>query len=232
MKTIGLLGGMCWESAILYYRQINQGIKEHLGGLHSAKILLHSVDFSEIEACQSRGEWDKAGNILVHAARGLEKAGADGIILCSNTMHQVVPYIEAHCSLPVLHIADAAGQAIRAAGLQQIALLGTRYTMEQDVYRKRLKDAFVIRSIIPDEHQRIKMNQIIVDELYHGSIYFSSKSYCQQIIRELQDLGAEGVILGCTEIGLLLTEDDCPLPVFDTATLHVQAAIDFMLKTK
>lgn len=229
MKTIGLLGGMSWESTIPYYRLINQGINNHLGGLHSGKILLHSVDFYEIEQCQVSGEWDKAGEILAQAAQGLEKAGADAIMLCTNTMHKVVSQIEAGCSLPILHIADATGQVIQNAGLGQIALLGTRYTMEQDFYRGRLKEAFGITSLIPDETQRMKINQIIFDELCHGVTHSVSKRYYQQVINELQEMGAEGVIFGCTEIGMLLNQNDCTLPVFDTTAIHAQAAVDFML---
>lgn len=229
MKIIGLLGGMSWESTIPYYRRINQGINDQLGGLHSARILLHSVDFYAIEFFQASGKWDKVGEVLADAAYGLEKAGADAIILCSNTMHKVIPQIETRCSLPILHIVDAAGQAIRNAGLQQVALLGTRYTMEQDFYRGRLKDVFGIISLIPDEAQRMKINQIIFDELHHGIIHPASKRYYQQIISELQDLGAEGVIFGCTEIGMLLDQNDCSLPVFDTTIIHAQAAVDFML---
>lgn len=229
MKTIGLLGGMSWESTIPYYRLINQGINKHLGGLHSAKILLHSVDFYDIEACQASGEWNKAGEILADAALGLEKAGADGIMLCTNTMHKIVAQIEARCSLPVLHIADATGQVIRHAGLRQIALLGTRYTMEQDFYRGRLQDAFGITSLIPDEAQRVKINQVIFDELCRGVINPESKRYYQNIVNELQEFGAEGVIFGCTEIGMLLDQNDCSIPVFDTTAIHAQAAVDFML---
>jgi len=229
MKTIGLLGGMSWESTVPYYRLINQGINNHLGGLHSAKILLHSIDFYEIESCQASGAWDKAGEILADAALGLEKAGADAIMLCTNTMHKIVPYIEARCSLPILHIADATGQVIRNAGLGQIALLGTRYTMEQDFYRGRLKDSFGITSLIPDETQRMKINQVIFDELCHGVIHPASKRYFQQIINELHELGAEGVIFGCTEIGMLLGQNDCLIPVFDTTVIHAQEAVDFML---
>jgi len=229
MKTIGLLGGMSWESTIPYYRLINQGINDHLGSLHSAKILLHSVDFYEIESYQARGEWDKAGEMLADAALGLEKAGADGIMLCTNTMHKVVPHIEARCSLPLLHIADATGLVIRNAGLSKIALLGTRYTMEQDFYRGRLQDSFGITALIPGETQRIKINQVIFDELCHGVIKPASKRYYQQIINELGESGAEGVIFGCTEIGMLLGQNDCSLPVFDTTAIHAQTAVDFML---
>ena len=229
MKTIGLLGGMSWESTIPYYRLINQGINTRLGGLHSGKILLHSVDFYEIEACQASGEWDKAGELLANAALGLESAGADAIMLCTNTMHKVIPQIEDRITLPVLHIADATGQAIQQAGFQQVALLGTRYTMEQDFYRGRLKESFGITSIIPDEIQRMKINQVIFNELCQGIIHPESKRYYQQVISELHDLGAEGVIFGCTEIGLLLSQSESLLPVFDTTAIHAQAAVDFML---
>ena len=169
MKTIGLLGGMSWESTIPYYRLINEGVKQRLGGLHSASLLLHSVDFHEIEACQSSGEWDKAGQMLADAALGLERAGAQGILLCTNTMHKVASHIEDRCSLPFLHIADATGRAIRAAGMTRVALLGTRYTMEQDFYRGRLNSQFGIESLIPEEADRARINQIIFDELCLGT---------------------------------------------------------------
>ncbi|TDX17759.1 aspartate racemase [Buttiauxella sp. BIGb0552] len=229
MKTIGLLGGMSWESTIPYYRLINEGIKEQLGGLHSAKIVLHSVDFHEIEACQSKGEWDLAGEMLAQAAVGLQKAGAEGIVLCINTMHKVAHHIESRCGLPFLHIADATGRAITAQNVQRVALLGTRYTMEQDFYRGRLSAEFGIESLIPEEPQRLRINQIIFEELCLGKITEESKRYYQQVIEELQGQGAQGVIFGCTEIGLLLNQQDCPLPVFDTAAIHAADAVNFML---
>ncbi|MGB3254483.1 aspartate/glutamate racemase [Buttiauxella gaviniae] len=229
MKTIGLLGGMSWESTIPYYRLINEGIKEQLGGLHSAKIVLHSVDFHEIEACQSKGEWDLAGEMLAQAAVGLQKAGAEGIVLCTNTMHKVAHHIESRCGLPFLHIADATGRAITAQNVQRVALLGTRYTMEQDFYRGRLSAEFGIESLIPEEPQRLRINQIIFEELCLGKITEESKRYYQQVIEELQGQGAQGVIFGCTEIGLLLNQQDCPLPVFDTAAIHAADAVNFML---
>lgn len=229
MKTIGLLGGMSWESTIPYYRLINEGIKEKLGGLHSAKIVLHSVDFHEIEACQSKGEWDLAGEMLAQAAVGLQKAGAEGIVLCTNTMHKVAHHIESRCGLPFLHIADATGRAIIAQNVQRVALLGTRYTMEQDFYRGRLSAEFGIESLIPEEPQRLRINQIIFEELCLGKITEESKRYYQQVIEELQGQGAQGVIFGCTEIGLLLNQQDCPLPVFDTAAIHAADAVNFML---
>lgn len=229
MKTIGLLGGMSWESTIPYYRLINEGVKNRLGGLHSAKIVLHSVDFHEIEACQASGEWDRAGDMLAQAALGLQKAGAEGIVLCTNTMHKVAHHIESQCALPFLHIADATGRAITVQGVNRVALLGTKYTMEQDFYRGRLTAEFGIESLIPDEPQRLRINQIIFEELCLGKIIAESKQYYQQVITQLQEQGAQGVIFGCTEIGLLLNQQDCPLPVFDTAAIHAADAVNFML---
>jgi len=229
MKTIGLLGGMSWESTIPYYRLINEGIKQRLGGLHSAKIVLHSVDFHEIEACQASGEWDLAGDMLAQAALGLQQAGAEGIVLCTNTMHKVAHHIESRCTLPFLHIADATGRAITAQNVQRVALLGTRYTMEQDFYRGRLYAEFGIESLIPHEEQRLRINQIIFEELCLGKMTAESKHYYQQVIEQLQGQGAQGVIFGCTEIGLLLNQEDCPLPVFDTAAIHAADAVNFML---
>ncbi|MDT3622545.1 aspartate/glutamate racemase [Cronobacter malonaticus] len=229
MKTVGLLGGMSWESTIPYYRLINEGVRDRLGGLHSAQLLLHSVDFHDIEACQASGEWEKAGEILAQAALGLERAGAQAIVLCTNTMHKVAHQIEERCALPFLHIADATGRAIEQAGLRKVALLGTRYTMEQDFYRARLEDGFGITSLIPDAPARLRINQIIFNELCLGKIIAESKPYYQQQIEILAEQGAQGVIFGCTEIGLLLGAQDCPLPVFDTAALHAADAVNFML---
>lgn len=229
MKTIGLLGGMSWESTIPYYRLINEGIRQRLGGLHSAKILMHSVDFHEIEACQASGEWDKAGEILAQAAADLERIGAEGIVLCTNTMHKVAAPIEARCRVPFLHIADATGRAIEKQGLRNVALLGTRYTMEQDFYRGRLEQQFGINSLIPDAGDRARINQIIFDELCLGTFSDASRDLYLQVISRLAAQGAEGVIFGCTEIGLLVPAEMSPLPVFDTAALHAADAVDFML---
>lgn len=229
MKTIGLLGGMSWESTIPYYRLINEGIKQRLGGLHSASLLLHSVDFHEIEACQASGEWDKAGDILAQAALGLERAGAQSILLCTNTMHKVAAHIETRCSLPFLHIADATGRAIAATGMQRVALLGTRYTMEQDFYRGRLETQFGIESIIPDEADRGRINQIIFEELCLGTFSDASRHYYLGVMDKLAKQGAEGVIFGCTEIGLLVPAEESPIPVFDTAAIHAADAVEFML---
>ncbi|KKF68354.1 aspartate/glutamate racemase [Citrobacter amalonaticus] len=229
MKTIGLLGGMSWESTIPYYRLINEGIKQQLGGLHSASLLLHSVDFHEIEACQSRGEWDKAGDILAQAAIGLQQAGAEGIVLCTNTMHKVAEAIESRCSLPFLHIADATGRVISAQGMRRVALLGTRYTMEQDFYRGRLEQQFAIESLIPDADARATINQVIFDELCLGQFTEASRQYYVEVIEALAAQGAEGVIFGCTEIGLLVPVERSPIPVFDTAAIHAADAVTFML---
>lgn len=229
MKTIGLLGGMSWESTIPYYRLINEGIKQQLGGLHSASLLLHSVDFHEIEACQSRGEWDKAGDILAQAAIGLQQAGAEGIVLCTNTMHKVAEAIESRCSLPFLHIADATGRVISAQGMRRVALLGTRYTMEQDFYRGRLEQQFAIECLIPDADARATINQVIFDELCLGQFTEASRQYYVEVIEALAAQGAEGIIFGCTEIGLLVPVERSPIPVFDTAAIHAADAVTFML---
>ena len=229
MKTIGLLGGMSWESTIPYYRLINEGIKPRLGGLHSASLLLHSVDFHEIEVCQSTGDWDRAGEILARAALGLQQAGAEGIVLCTNTMHKVAQAIETRCDVPFLHIADATGRAITAKDQRRVALLGTRYTMEQDFYRGRLQQQFAIDTLIPEAEDRERINQIIFDELCLGTFSADSRDYYLQVIELLAEQGAEGVIFGCTEIGLLVPEESSPLPVFDTAAIHAADAVEFML---
>ena len=229
MKTMGLLGGMSWESTIPYYRLINEGIKQQLGGLHSAQILLHSVDFHEIELCQSQGDWQKAGDILALAAVGLQQAGAEGIVLCTNTMHKVAEAIETACDVPFLHIADATGRAISQQKMTNVALLGTRYTMEQDFYRGRLQQEFGINTLIPEQDERQKINQIIFDELCLGEFGDTSRDYYLRVIETLARQGAEGVIFGCTEIGLLVPTALSPLPVFDTAAIHAADAVEFML---
>lgn len=229
MKTIGLLGGMSWESTIPYYRLINEGVKQRLGGLHSAQILLHSVDFHEIELCQSQGDWPRAGEILAQAARGLQQAGAEGIVLCTNTMHKVAEAIETACDVPFLHIADATGRAIQKQQMNNVALLGTRYTMEQDFYRRRLQTEFAIDTPIPQADERQKINQIIFDELCLGEFSDASRDYYLGVIAALAEQGAQGVIFGCTEIGLLVPAELSPLPVFDTAAIHAEDAVAFML---
>ncbi|EDD5412134.1 aspartate/glutamate racemase [Salmonella enterica subsp. enterica serovar Enteritidis] len=229
MKTIGLLGGMSWESTIPYYKLINEGIKHQLGGLHSACLLLHSVDFHEIEECQRNGEWDKAGELLANAALGLQRAGAEAIVLCTNTMHKVSDVIESRCPLPFLHIADATGKAIKSQGMNRVALLGTRYTMEQDFYRKRLEQKFSLETIVPEAEERARINSVIFDELCLGECKPESRQYYLQVIGQLAEQGAQAVIFGCTEIGLLVPEEQSALPVFDTTAIHASEAVAFML---
>lgn len=228
MKTLGLIGGMSWESTVPYYRIINERVRERLGGLHSAKLVLHSVDFAEIEMLQQRGDWRTAGTRLAAAARGLRLAGAEAIVLCTNTMHLVAPAIEAAVDIPLLHIADATAARIRAAGLARVALLGTRFTMEQTFYRERI-EAADIEVLVPDAVQRERVHRVIYDELCLGRIVDASRDDYRAIIVELVARGAQGVILGCTEIGLLVGEDDADVPLFDTARIHAEAAADWAL---
>lgn len=225
MKTIGLLGGMSWESTLLYYQVLNQGVREQLGGLHSAKILLHSVDFAEIENCQVRGQWQEAGEILGAAASGLEKAGADMVLICTNLMHKVAPQIEEHIKVPLLHIADAVGQAIVAQGLKKVGLLGAIYTMEEGFYRERLKEKFDIEVVIPGKAERELIHRVIFEELCRGEFRDDSRATYLAIIEELREKGAEGVILGCTEIPLLVKPEHTDLPLFNTAALHAEYAL-------
>lgn len=228
MKTIGLLGGMSWESTIPYYKLINEGIKNKLGGLHSAKIILYSVDFQEIEKCQSNGNWNKAGEILANAALSLQNAGADGIVLCTNTMHKVASSIESACNIPFLHIADSTGKEIVAKGLERVALIGTSYTMEQEFYKSRLKDKFGLEVITPNKEERDKINKIIFNELCLGDFKESSARYYLDVIDKLSKEGADGVIFGCTEIGLLVDEKLSPIRVFDTTKIHANDAVLFI----
>lgn len=228
MKTLGLIGGMSWESTVSYYRLLNEGVKARLGGLHSAQLVLWSVDFQQVEHYQQQGEWDKAGQLLAEAGLALKRAGAEGLLLCTNTMHKVAAPIVAASELPFLHIADATAQAIHQQQMSRVALLGTRYTMEQDFYRGRLQQAG-IETLVPPEETRAEINRIIFEELCLGTLREESRRYYQQAITELAQQGAQGVIFGCTEIGLLLTPQQSALPVFDTAALHAQAGVDFML---
>ena len=228
MKTLGLIGGMSWESTVPYYRQINQQINLRLGGLHSAKIILYSVDFQQIEALQRSGDWQQAGQILAEAAQALQRAGAEGLVLCTNTMHKVAEAILAATPLPFLHIADATAQQIKAGGLRRIGLLGTRFTMEQDFYKARLLTQG-IEVLIPAEGDRKLVHQVIYEELCLGQINPESRLAYQQIIAGLVAQGAEGVILGCTEIGLLVQPEDAAVPLFDTTAIHARAAVDWML---
>ena len=229
MKTIGLLGGMSWESTVEYYRIINETVKEKLGGLHSAKCILYSVDFAEIERLQHENRWDQAAQLLIQASRGLEMAGADLLLICTNTMHKLAADIQRHVSIPLLHIADPTAQAVRSAGLRKVALLGTRFTMEQDFYRGRLESPHGLQVLIPAADDREIVHRIIYDELCLGIISETSAEHYEGIIGRLVDAGAEGVILGCTEIGLLVKPDNYRLPLFDTTRIHAEAAVDFAL---
>lgn len=230
MKTIGLLGGMSWESTIPYYRQINQHIKQQLGGLHSAKIILYSVDFADIEALQRSGDWDRAGELLAEAAVKLQAAGADCLVLCTNTMHKVAAVIETAVTIPLLHIADATAEAIQLAGLNKVALLGTCFTMEQDFYKKRLTESYGLEVLVPDEESRALVHQVIYQELCLGLVKPDSRLQYQQIMADLVVQGAEAIILGCTEIALLVSAEDCAVPLFDTTFLHAQKAADYALE--
>ena len=231
MKTIGLIGGMSWESTANYYRDINERVKQRLGGLHSARILLYSVDFQEIERLQHQGRWDEAGEQLGDIARRLEGAGADVVALCTNTMHKVAPAIEAALRVPFLHIADPTAQAVKQAGIGRIGLLGTRFTMEEDFYRGRLVQRHGLDVIVPDPAERETVHRVIYDELCLGKVEERSRQAYRDIIAHLVERGAEGVILGCTEIAMLVSPADSPVPLFDTTQLHAVSAVDFALQS-
>lgn len=223
MKKIGLIGGMSWESTVTYYKIINQAVKEKLGGFHSATLLLYSVDFAVIEECQAKGDWDKSAEILVDAAKSLEYAGADFIVICTNTMHKVAPQIQNQIGIPIIHIADATADELVHAGIRTVGLLGTKYTMTQEFYKEKLI-AKGISVVIPDEEDVEIVNRVIYEELCLGIISDDSRKQYQRIIEEMKETGAEGVILGCTEIGLLIQQEDSLLPVFDTTQIHAYVA--------
>ncbi len=224
MKTLGLIGGMSWESTVPYYRLINQTVKERLGGLHSARLLLYSVDFAPIEKLQHAGDWDAAGEVLADAARALKAGGADLLVICTNTMHKVAGAVEAASGLPLLHIADATGDEIRRQGLTRIGLLGTRFTMEQDFYRQRLAERHGLEVLVPDADDRDLVHDVIYDELCLGTIRDESRAQYRRVMDALVARGAQGIVLGCTEIGLLVGEGDASVPLFDTAALHARHA--------
>ncbi|MFI9235710.1 aspartate/glutamate racemase family protein [Streptomyces sp. NPDC053079] len=228
MKTIGLIGGMSWESTAEYYRILNERTRERLGGLHSARCVLHSVDFAEIEQLQVQGRWAEAGEVLAGAARSLEAAGADLLLICTNTMHKVADSVEAAVSVPLLHLADATAAAVRAAGLRRVGLLGTAFTMEQDFYRGRLT-AGGLDVRVPDSEGRALVHRVIYEELCLGVVREESRAAYRRVVEDLVAEGAEGVILGCTEIELLIGPEDSPVPVFPTARLHAEAAVDAAL---
>ena len=223
MKTIGLLGGMSWESTVTYYQVINETIKKELGGLHSAKCILYSVEFDEIETYQSRGEWDKSAEVLAQAAQALEKAGADYIVICTNTMHKVATEIRRKITIPLLHIADTTATELKKSRIKKVGLLGTKYTMQQEFYKKVLQDND-IEVIVPDDADIEVVNRIIYGELCLGKITAPSKAAYLRIISELSQQGAQGIILGCTEIGLLVKQSDTSVPLFDTTLIHAEKA--------
>lgn len=229
MKTVGLIGGMSWESTAIYYRLINEQVRQRLGGLHSAQLLLWSFDFDEIAALQSAGDWHAATDRMIDAALRLKKAGADALIICTNTMHKMAEAVEQEAGLPLLHIADATAATIKKAKLEKIGLLATQFTMEQDFYKGRLLKKHGIETIVPDETGRNIVHQVIYQELCRGIVDEQSKRQYLAIIQSLMDGGAQGIVLGCTEIGMLIQSNDVPMPIFDTTLLHAQAAADFAL---
>ncbi|MBP1964115.1 aspartate/glutamate racemase family protein [Paenibacillus aceris] len=230
MKTIGLIGGMSWESSLLYYQIINQRVKEKLGGHHSAKSLMYSVDFHEVKTLQHQGNWDEATKIMIDSAQKLETGGADLIVICTNTMHKMAQEVEESVSIPLLHIADSTAIEIVKDGIKKVALLGTAFTMEQDFYKGRLIERFGLDVIVPNEEERMVIHDIIYQELCLGIIKEESKQSYLKIINGLYQQGAEAIILGCTEITLLISQDDCIIPVYDTTRLHAESAVDFALK--
>ncbi len=229
MKTIGLLGGMSWESSSHYYALINRLVKERLGGLHSAKVLLSSVDFGEVEPRQRAGRWDELGALLNQAALALERGGADFVVVCANTMHKVADELMAGVRIPLLHIVDVTAARVKAAGLRRVGLLGTRYTMEQDFYRGRLAERHGLEVLVPDPPDQAEVNRVIFEELVLGRVEASSRARYQEVVDRLARSGAQGVIAGCTEIGMLLSPADVFLPLFDTTEIHARAAVDLAL---
>lgn len=229
MRPLGILGGMSWESTLSYYRLLNQGVRERLGGLHSAPLLLHSVDFAGIAALQQQGDWEAAGRQLAVAAQGLERAGATALLLATNTMHKVAPAIAAAVDIPLLHIGDAVGQALQRQGVTRAALLGTRFTMQEDFYRQRLAERFGIQVMLPDEQRMAEIDRVIFAELCQGRFQDSARAFYQDCLARLQEQGTEVAILGCTEIGLLLEGADAALPLLDSSELHVAMGLEWLL---
>jgi len=226
MKTIGLLGGMSWESTVTYYQLINRGVGKKIGGLHSAKICLYSVDFGDVEPFMSAGKWKEIGTVLCDAAGKIEAGGADFLLICTNTMHKVAPRVERSISIPILHIADAAAAEIRKQGFSRVGLLGTSFTMEQDFYSGRLKDLFGIDAVIPDRQDREKVNNIIFTELCLGKIKPESRETCLTIIEKMSAAGADAVLMACTEIPLLVQQEHTEVPLLDTTSIHATAAVE------
>ncbi|ESX26079.1 MULTISPECIES: aspartate/glutamate racemase family protein [unclassified Mesorhizobium] len=230
MKTLGLIGGMSWESTAIYYRLLNEIVRERLSGLHSAKLLLYSFDFAEIADRQHHGDWDSAGVLLADAARKLEAGGAEGLLICTNTMHKLADRVQAAVSIPLIHIADATAVAVKGAGVKRPALLATRFTMEQDFYKGRLREKYGLQPVVPDQAGRDMVHQVIYDELCRGIVNAASKAaYIDEVARLRRDEKIDGVIMGCTEITMLIGERDFDIPVFDTTRIHAEAAVAFML---
>jgi aspartate racemase len=230
MKTIGLIGGMSWESSVEYYRIINELVKAKLGGLHSAKSIMYSVDFAEVGVLQHQAKWAEAAEMLIGAAKNLENGGADFIVLCTNTMHKVAEEIQANVKIPFLHIADATAQRVKDSGIQNIGLLGTRFTMEEEFYKGRLEQKYGLNVCIPNAQERETIHRVIYNELVVGKIEQHSKEQYIGIMEQMVNQGAEGVILGCTEIGLLVHQEDSRVPLFDTTRIHAEAAVEYALE--
>ena len=230
MKTIGMIGGMSWESSIEYYRIVNQAVRKKLGGLHSAKSIMYSVEFAEIEELQHQNQWDKLAEIMVEAGRSLERGGADFVIICTNTMHKLYDKVQQSIKIPMLNIADATAENIKSDGIDRIALLGTRFTMEENFYKGRLVEKYGLEVMIPSPDQMETVHRVIYDELCAGIIKPDSKHRYAAIIQDMVAEGAGGVILGCTEIGLLVKPEDSPVPLFDTTEIHARAAVDYALR--
>jgi len=230
MKTMGFIGGMSWESSIKYYQIINEAVREKLGGLHSAKSLMYSVDFGEIEKLMQQGQWESLAQEIIAAAESLEKGGADFFLICTNTVHKVAGEVQRHVSIPLLHIADATGEKVKAEGLGRIGLLGTTFTMEEEFYRGRLRDKYGLDVLIPPEPDRKIVNRVIFEELCRGQIKASSKEQYLKIMESLIQDGADGIIMGCTEIGLLVNASDTRVPLFDTTEIHARAAVAYALE--
>jgi aspartate racemase len=229
MKKIGMIGGMSWESSIEYYRLINLKVREALGGLHSAECVMDSFDFADIELLQSSGKWDESARLMLETARKLEGAGADFVIICTNTMHKNADFVAEHIDIPLLHIADAAAEEVKRRGLESVGLLGTQFTMEEDFYKGRLAEKHRLNVLVPDRKAREGINRIIYEELCRGVIRPESRAFYQNVIENLVQRGAGGIILGCTEIGLLVKPEDSPVPVFDTTEIHADAAVRYAL---
>jgi len=229
MKTIGLIGGMSWESSVKYYRIINERVRDRLGGLHSAKSLMYSVDFGEIEKLQRQGKWEELTALMIAAAKNLEKGGADFILICTNTMHKMADAVQKNIGIPLLHIADATAEKVKPAGIRKIGLLGTLFTMEESFYKGRLTDKYGLLVLIPERAERELVHRVIFEELCVGEIKQASKEHYIRIMDRLAENGAEGIILGCTEIGLLVGDKDARVPLFDTTVIHAEAAVEYAL---